>query len=294
MRVAICLLCGFALVGCFPARPPASVPSAAHVAARPMSDGSGHNARPTDGGCGVSPQAVLAASRRQTPVTSAAPPQATGREIAGIVFEGVAFDSRSHRLIVADQPAGPGSRWPDAAAAAAYHGLAAINAGFFTPEGQPLGQVVAAGIPVGSWNRASSLGSGVWLEAANGMPGIRRRESVPATFAARELVQAGPMLVENHRPVSGLEATKSSVRSVILWDGGTRWWIGRASSCTLAALGQALVSGTPGAWPVCHALNFDGGRSADLAISAEVPGGPLTRRAPWNRPVRNFMVLLAR
>ena len=126
------------------------------------------------------------------------------------------------------------------------------------------------------------------------MPALRRREAVPATPAASELVQAGPLLVENHHCVSGLEATKSSVRSVILWDGGTRWWIGRSSACTLAALGQALAAGSPDAWPVRHALNLDGGRSADLAISAAVPGGPLTRRSPWNRPVRNFLVLVVR
>jgi len=280
MRGVLRVLCCIGLAGCFPVRSQPPVPAAATRSNKAA-------AAPTP----AVPRAAPAASL-ETPVAA---PHATSGEISGIVFEGVAFDSRSHRLRVADQPAGPGTRWPDAAAAAtANGGVAAINAGFFTPEGQPLGKVVSAGTPAGAWNRSSSLGSGVWLEAANGTLAIRRRETVPAAIAAQELVQAGPMLVENRRSVSGLDATKSSVRSVILWDGATRWWIGQASSCTLAALGQALATGAPATWPVVVALNLDGGRSADLSVSVAIPGGPFIRRAPWNRPVRNFLVLVAR
>ena len=110
----------------------------------------------------------------------------------------------------------------------------------------------------------------------------------------RELLQAGPLLIENSQVVSGLDATKSSVRTFVLWDGGSRWWIGRASACTLQSLSQALASGRPGDWPVRQALNLDGGRSSDLWISGAVTGGPLLRRAPWNRPVRNFLILVPR
>ena len=283
MRRVSCFIFCIGLAGCFPVRPQAPV---APVVARP-------NKRAT--AVAAAPVVVAPLAPVREPAAPVAAPQATASEISGIFFEGVAFDSRGHRLIVAEQPAGPGTRWADAGAAATAHaGVAAINAGFFTPEGQPLGKVVAGGRAAGSWNRASALGSGVWLEATDGTPAIRRREAVPATVAARELLQAGPMLVEDHQLVSGLEATKSSVRSVILWDGGSRWWIGRASSCTLAALGRALASAAPAAWPVAGALNLDGGRSADLSITAAIAGGPVTRRAPWNRPVRNFLVLVAR
>ena len=168
---------------------------------------------------------------------------------------------------------------------------AAVNAGFFTPEGDPLGLVVAAGKISGSWNTASSLGSGVWYQNRSGKIAIARRGTLNRAEASamRELIQAGPLLVENNRAVSGLDATKPSVRIAILWDGGTRWWIGRGSPCTLAALGEALA-----AWPIRHALNLDGGRSSDLWISECVSGGPLLRRAPWNRPVRNFLVLVVK
>ena len=226
--------------------------------------------------------------------TPANPPQVTAREISGITFEGVAFDSRSHRLVVADQPGGPGSKYPDSATVAqSLGGLAAVNAGFFTPEGGPLGLVASAGKISGAWNSASSLGNAVWYQSPAGTSAIVRREKLGRAAAAtmRELIQAGPLLVENGRAVGGLEATKTSARSVILWDGGTRWWLGCSSPCSLAALAQALTIGTPAAWPIRQALNLDGGRSSDLWISEAVAGGPLLRRSPWNRPVRNFLIL---
>ena len=231
------------------------------------------------------------------PAAPASAPRATVLEISGITFEGVAFDSRNHRLVVADQADGPDSQYADSATAArALGGIAAVNAGFFTPEGAPLGLVASSGKFSGAWNTASSLGGGAWYENASGNMAITRREKLGRAGAStlRELIQAGPLLVENGRSTRGLEAAKSSARTVILWNGGTRWWIGRGSPCTLTALGQALAHGQPAGWPVRQALNLDGGRSSDLWISEAVSGGPVLRRPPWNRPVRNFLVLVAR
>jgi hypothetical protein len=156
--------------------------------------------------------------------------------------------------------------------------------------------VVASGTRSGSWNSSSSLGSGLWLENADGGSSIVRRENLGPSAASsmRELLQAGPMLVENGRAVSGLDANKSSIRTLILWDGGHRWWVGRTNFCTLAQLAAAAASSQPATWPVRHALNLDGGRSSDLWVSDRITGGPLTRRAPWNKPVRNFLVLTPR
>jgi hypothetical protein len=251
------------------------------------------------------PPAAIPVTLAATPISApppaavvsepAAPAKAASGGISGITFTGVTFDSRAYRLVVVDQPDGPGSMFADAAAAArARDGVAAINAGFFTPEGAPLGLVMASGKISGSWNSASSLGSGVWHAGASGAPRISRRENLgrAAATGMRELIQAGPLLVENGRAVSGLESSKSSARSVILWDGGTRWWIGCSTPCTLDALAQALAEGQPAGWPVRQALNLDGGRSADLWVSSSVSGGPISQRPPWNRPVRNFLVLV--
>ncbi len=226
-----------------------------------------------------------------------APAAAATKNLNGILFEGISFDARTHRLSVLDQRNGPGSLHPDAASAAgSLKGIAAINAGYFTPEGKPLGLVVGGGHISGAWNSSSSLGSGIWHLDASGKSSITRRDTLGAARARsmKDLIQAGPMLVHEGRGVAGLEATKPAIRSLILWDGGTRWWIGRTSSCTLAGLGRTLADSSPAGWPVRHALNLDGGRSSDLWISGAVPGGPLVRRPAWNRPVRNFLILLPR
>ncbi len=232
------------------------------------------------------------------PVSPIAAPRLTRSEHAGIVFEGVAFDARSHRLVVIDQAGGPGTRFADAAAAGSSvpGGIAAVNGGFFTPTGEALGLVIADGTVTGAWNAASSLGSAVWHEDASGRSAISRRGKLgrQAALGMRELLQAGPLLVENGHAVGGLENTKTSARTLILWDGGQRWWIGRTPPCTLANLAAALAASQPAGWSAQHALNLDGGRSADLWVSDAVSGGPLSRRPPWNRPVRNFLVLRPR
>lgn len=244
----------------------------------------------------IAPEAALPAAQENPPATvkSAKVANAT---VSGILFEGVAFDSRSHRLVVVDQAGGPGSRFPDAASAGRSRGgHAAVNAGFFTPEGTPLGLVISQGTPAGAWNSGSSLGSGIWHAESSGKSAIKRREQLGRSAAStmHELIQTGPMLIENGAGVSGLDPTKPSIRSMILWDGGTRWWLGRSSICTLADLGTALTQFQPDDWKVRHALNLDGGRSADFWVSDAIQGGPLVRRAAWNRPVRNFLVLVPR
>lgn len=227
----------------------------------------------------------------------AAKPRFSDTNHSGVRFSGVSFDSRSHRLSVVDQTDGPGSEFGDAAAAGRSAGaLAAVNAGFFTPEGKPLGLVVAGGRRAGSWNRTSSLGSGVWHDGGPAGAAITRRGDLGPSAALRhtELIQAGPLLVEKGKPVGGLNAGKSAARTVILWDGGTRWWIGRTSSCSLAAAARVLAASGPAGWPVSMALNLDGGRSSELWVSGGVAGGPERQRPAWNRPVRNFLVLLPR
>lgn len=284
MRYLMCATVLMSLTACFPTRPESKRMSAPSPAAK-IADA-------PDVAAPSPPPLSSPASVIPPPSTPAGPARATVRDISGITFEGVAFDSRSQRLAVVDQPGGPGSQFADAAAAAKSRGgLAAVNAGFFTPEGAPLGLVSSSGKISGSWNSASSLGNSVWYENS----AIVRREKLGRSAASgmRELIQAGPLLVENGHAVGGLEATKTSARIVLLWDGGTRWWIGRGSPCTLAALGQALATDQPAGWSVRQALNLDGGRSADLWISDTVPGGPVSRRPPWNRPVRNFLVLIS-
>lgn len=219
-------------------------------------------------------------------------PKLLRKTISGIEFEGVSFDSRTQRLAVIDQPKGPGSAYATAAEAAMKRGgLLAINAGFFTPEGKPLGLVVSDGKISGTWNSASSLGTAIFKESISGSCSISRRSSRSFSDNAAELLQAGPLLLENGNSISGLDGSRKAQRSIILNDGGNRWWIGKTTPCSLSALSAALASRSPTGWRIWNAMNLDGGRSTDLYVSPAIAGGPINRRGFLNRPVRNFLIL---
>jgi hypothetical protein len=212
-----------------------------------------------------------------------------------VVMSGVAFDARDYRLRVVDQDGGPGSEFADAAAVGrAMGGVAVVNAGFFPPEGKPLGLVVAEGRAAGVWNDGSSLGSALWREErAGGMAIIRRSAKARASApTARNLLQSGPLLVEHGQPVSGLDESKTSARSFLIWDGGQRWWLGTCTPVSLAGLARILASDPPSGWASRTVLNLDGGRSSDLWVSAVLAGSERSTRMPWNRPVRNFLVIM--
>ena len=231
-----------------------------------------------------------AATPPLAPSAPARAPQLVRTTLGGIPVSAVVFDSRTHRLVVADQAGGPASQWPDArAAAASRNGLAAVNGGFFTPEGKPLGLVIAGGRREGSLNRASSLGAGLYLD--EGAPRLVRRER---GASGGELLQSGPFLVENGRAVGGLSPATSTARTFVGWDGKTGWFIARSGTCSLAGLGRALAGVEIGGVAARQVLNLDGGRSSDLWAGPAIAGGPLAERPLWNKPVRNFLILLPR
>jgi hypothetical protein len=220
------------------------------------------------------------------------PPRLLSETLSNIQFYGVSFDSRSHALKTIDQSNGPGSEYFDARDCATKHeALLAINAGFFTPEGNPLGLVISRGKRSGSWNSGSSLGSGIYRIDPSGNASISRRSRVGAVSDSRELLQAGPLLIENYKPITGLDQSKIAMRSILLHDGRHRWWVGITSPCSLASLGQALNMQSATGWKISDALNLDGGRSTDLYVSSKISGKSLERKSLMNRQVRNFLIL---
>lgn len=250
----------------------------------------------------VMPQAAEKPLPMRPPATPPAPPQKrlalkysnTTRD--GIRMYVVAFDDRDYVLRVADQPGGVGSRWTTAGQAAASRGaVAAINGGFFTPEGKPLGMLIEAGAKRGHLNK-SSLGSGMYLSTGT-RSAIIRREAYQKTrnsWNASHLLQTGPMLVENKQAVTGLSKTNRRVRSFIAWDGRHHWVMGYAEPCTLDGLSRALAGRTPGGFEIVSAVNLDGGRSSDLWVGKQVPGGEKSHRGIFNKSVRNYIVLVDR
>lgn len=213
-----------------------------------------------------------------------------GRQVLnGIRIEAVVYDSRTHSLLLADQPDGPGSLWTTAKAAGqAHQGLAAINAGFFTAEGEPLGLVITKGTTSGAMNRSSSLGSGFFVQSPDAKPKLIRREQYQGASLA---LQSGPFLIESGTKVSGLSPKSSTARSFIATDGGYGWIFARTGPCSLDQLAAALRGQSILGIPVHTALNLDGGRSSELWVSGLINGGPAQTRPLWNKPVRNFLIL---
>ena len=214
----------------------------------------------------------------------------------GITISAVYFDDRKFQLTVADQADGCGSQWLDAKSAAlSCDGYAAINGGFFTPEGNPLGILIASGIKRGSLNK-SSLGAGIFVSSKNKSAIVRREHyaSSSVTNSVENLLQAGPMLVEHGKATIGLSDHNERPRSFIAWDGKHHWVIGHIDSSTLAAAAKALSETSLNGFKASTVLNLDGGRSSDLWAGPRVPSGPKTHRSFLNKPVRNYLVITSR
>ena len=214
----------------------------------------------------------------------------------GITISAVYFDDRKFQLTVADQADGCGSQWLDAESAAlSCDGYAAINGGFFTPEGKPLGLLVASGIKRGSLNN-SSLGAGIFISSKNKSAIVRRELYAPSSVAnnVENLLQAGPMLVEHGKATIGLSDHNERPRSFIAWDGKHHWAIGHIHSSTLAGVAKALSETSLNGFKASTVLNLDGGRSSDLWAGPRVPSGSKTHRSFLNKPVRNYLVITSR
>lgn len=215
----------------------------------------------------------------------------------GIVLSLVSFDDRDFQLQVADQTNGPGTHWRDARSAAqAQGGVAAINGGFFTPEGKPLGFLISHGQRRGANNR-SSLGAGIFLSTPEQSAITRRGQYFQSPHSwgkIQQLMQTGPMLAEQKRPITGLSKNNQRRRCFIAWDGQHHWAIGYAEPCSLKELSRALAGKAPAGFTIQSAVNLDGGRSSDLWVGSQVSGGNHTHRSFLNKPVRNYLIVVPR
>lgn len=212
------------------------------------------------------------------------PPAAHG---GAIRIEGFSFDDRQHSFRVVDEGGlaaqrhgglDPAMRWAGA--------VAGINGGFFSPEGAPLGLMVADGKATGRLARGS-LTSGIVFRGERGLILWRVAEyEGKGAPAPRQLLQAGPFLVDAGTRVAGLEATKSRVRSLVAHDGQHGWVIATTGSCTLAGLADALARARElDGIKLQRALNLDGGSSTGLWIEGK------TVRRPWSK-VRNYLAVV--
>ncbi|MCW1913784.1 phosphodiester glycosidase family protein [Luteolibacter sp. GHJ8] len=178
------------------------------------------------------------------------------------------------------------------AACAAINATAGVNGSYFTPEGEPLGLMIAGGKSTGSPALAGVLTSGVlWSDGPRGAI-ARSKQFDLAHTKAKDLLQAGPFLIENGAAVKGLEAKRFARRTIVMTDGGKQWAIAYVPGATLAGLANVLAM--PGAFPhfpLKTVLNLDGGGSSGLWIRKENDQLFYLREIS---KVRNFLVIVRR
>ena len=151
-----------------------------------------------------------------------------------------------------------------------HHALAGVNGGYFSPDFEPVGLLVSEGKMIHRPSRARLL-SGALVATGNHIAIRRSTEPLPGKNA-REAVQCGPFLVEDGKPVPGLNNVRSARRTVVFTAGRHIWGLASTSSLTLEELGAILADPAllPGELKIERAINLDGGSSTGMW--AEEPG----------------------
>lgn len=171
------------------------------------------------------------------------------------------FQEKDFSMIVVDKPMQDKSLLEATEEASC---VAGINGGYFQLNGTPLGLLLREGQIIHPQQRSNIL-SGFFVSTTHGMSILRLGEIIPSD--AMHILQAGPFLLDQAQPVTGLESTKKANRSFLATNGQGVWMIGIISPVTLSeashilnALGSPLLPGKK----ITRALNLDGGSSSSF------------------------------
>lgn len=201
---------------------------------------------------------------------------------------GVSFSASSAVFRVIDNPVA--SRKPLAEALAAHGAFAGTNGNYFHPDFTPLGLVIASGKVLHPQEKAKLL-SGL-LVVRGGKMQLVRSEHFKAGPDIQEALQAGPWLVENSAPVSGLNAERFARRTLISTNGKGGWALITMSPVPLAdAAGLLLRKEFLEHWTTMNALNLDGGSSTSLFAGT---GGASLIEIPSFGSVANYLAIVPR
>ena len=114
---------------------------------------------------------------------------------------------------------------------------------------------------------------------------------------ARQAVQCGPFLVEDRKPVPGLNATRAARRTAVFTDGGGRWGLVVSTPVTLEEFAAILADPAllPGGLKIARCLNLDGGGSTALWVRPPAgKGGGEAVSLPERGYVRDFVGIVPR
>ena len=215
------------------------------------------------------------------------PLKVSSASLNGTTFTALTFDGRDYFLKVIDQKEGPGTEFARAEFAG-RGSLAAINGGFFNPDGSPLGLVITDGQSRGVFNASSFLGTGI-IDGENTILSHRTNYR-----KSSELLQSGPRLVWNQERLTGLSKSKERPRSFVIWDGINHFGIGHADRATLQGLANNLQAQPFEGFHIKYAINLDGGTSCDLWVSNQISGGGFTKSSLFRKKARNYLALRKR
>ncbi len=202
-------------------------------------------------------------------------------------FQTVTFDSRDYDIKVIDQPEDWSGGGRITGCMREAGAVAGVNGGFFSPQFTPMGLMIANGRKTGSW-QANKLLSGAVV--VNHTSQLLWNAEV-GHHEARELIQAGPRLVDSGQPVVGLERSRHTSRTFVATDGNHHWIIGTAQATSLGELAEILAIPGIFTFPIYRALNLDGGHSS--AIYYHTADGREHSDPGWST-VRNYLGIVPR
>lgn len=140
----------------------------------------------------------------------------------------------------------------------------AINANFFDTENQALGLVISSGRLLRNLHRGGNVLTGIFAITQNG-PIILNRSKFQSE-GILEAIQAGPRLIENSKPISGLnDSSTLSRRAGVCVDHKKRVIF----YCSNSAIGGVSLENLQNILiqiGCVDALNLDGGGSAQMAL----------------------------
>jgi exopolysaccharide biosynthesis protein len=143
--------------------------------------------------------------------------------------------------------------------------VAGINGGYFDSGLSAIGLLISNGRVIHGLQRAKLL-SGIFY-VKGGRPALARTREFPGVTGVEQAIQCGPFLVDEGRPVPGLDNGRAAARTFIFSCGSSLWGFGICRSVTLEEMGRILaeISLVPD-HRINRALNFDGGSSTTFYV----------------------------
>ncbi len=201
------------------------------------------------------------------------------------------FHSRTSKLLVLDEGDGNKRYGSLERAMERENCVAGTNGGYFSADStsSPIGLVRHGGKRLHPLATEGFTVAGVLYDTGHELKLERSARLSTPGAAIQEAIQGGPFLVENARPVPGLNATRSARRTFVATDGAGNWCLGVSSSLTLDALARWLnTPGSLGSFKVKTALNLDGGTSSAFWVKSPKV------HYPGIKPVRNYIGITPR